>query len=220
VIDDHPFFLEGMKLGLESVQENLFVVETQSSTINALKWLQRVQDYDLILCDLNIPEMSGVAFIESLIKQDIWVRVAIISASENPCDITNSLSAGAAGFINKSINKLELVQALSEILSGNSYVPDSYKLLTESNSASRLSHTPDRGLEAVKLGITYRQYEVLMLISQGLTNKDISEKLNVKECTIKSHVQVLFQILNVKNRTACSVEAKHLKLLPEANVAY
>ena len=120
----------------------------------------------------------------------------------------------------KSINKLELVQALSEILSGNSYVPDSYKLLTESNSASRLSHTPDRGLEAVKLGITYRQYEVLMLISQGLTNKDISEKLNVKECTIKSHVQVLFQILNVKNRTACSVEAKHLKLLPEANVAY
>jgi len=222
VIDDHPLFLEGMKLGLESLSGKPFVVETLNSTLEALKCLTHIQGYDLILCDLNIPEMSGIAFIDSLIKQDVWVRIAIISASENPGDITNSLSAGAAGFINKSIKKLELIEALSNILDGNSYVPESYNLLADRSCMDRFGQLPDpdRGVEAVKLGITYRQFEVLKLISQGLTNKDISARLEIKVCTIKSHVQALFQILNVKNRTACSVAAKKLKLLPQANFGY
>jgi len=216
VIDDHPFFLEGMKLGLESLNEACFEVETRSSSVEALSWLKHVRDYDLILCDLNLPEMNGLLFIKTLIKRDIWVRIAIISASENPSDITSALSAGAAGFINKSVDRNELTRALTSMLGGEQYLPSSYLKLTELNRGKKLGDTQMVGSEAAKLGITVRQYEVLTLLSKGLSNKDIADRLSVKQATIKSHLQVLFQALNVKSRTACVVAANNSKLLPES----
>lgn len=209
VIDDHPLFLDGIKLGLESLPERHYDIMTLASTPQALRWFQHQRDVDLILCDLKMPDINGIEFIQHLFRLDIWIPIAIISASENPLDIANALDAGAAGFINKSSDRLALDRAIQTIMAGERYVPISYAARDSLNAGkSPLSITDT-------LGITPRQLEVLNLIEQGFRNKDICERLGIAESTVKSHTKALFQALNVDNRTACVRAAQQLGLLPE-----
>lgn len=209
VIDDHPLFLEGLKLGLESIPGDQYAVTTETSTTQALRWFNHPRDVDLILCDLKMPETNGIEFIHTLFRRDIWIPMAIISASENPLDIENALNAGAAGFINKSSDRQELDRAIQTIMAGERYVPASY------SDSSRLNAGTNLISMAEALGITPRQLEVLGLIELGISNKEISARLGVAESTIKSHTKALFQIFNVKNRTACVRSAMQQGLLPE-----
>lgn len=213
VIDDHPLFLDGIKLGLESLPDRHYDIITLSSTTQALRWFQHQRDVDLILCDLKMPDINGIEFVQHLYKRDIWIPMAIISASENPLDIANALDAGAAGFINKSSDRQALDQAIQAILAGERYVPASYG----EARAPRVGLYSGKSLlsTADALGITPRQLDVLNLMEQGCRNKDICERLGIAESTVKSHTKALFQALNVDNRTACVRAAQQLGLLPE-----
>lgn len=213
VIDDHPLFLDGIKLGLESLPDRHYDIITLSSTTQALRWFQHQRDVDLILCDLKMPDINGIEFVQHLYKRDIWIPMAIISASENPLDIANALDAGAAGFINKSSDRQALDQAIQAILAGERYVPASYG----EARAPRVGPYSGKSLlsTADALGITPRQLDVLNLMEQGCRNKDICERLGIAESTVKSHTKALFQALNVDNRTACVRAAQQLGLLPE-----
>lgn len=213
VIDDHPLFLDGIKLGLESLPDRHYDIITLSSTTQALRWFQHQRDVDLILCDLKMPDINGIEFVQHLYKRDIWIPMAIISASENPLDIANALDAGAAGFINKSSDRQALDQAIQAILAGERYVPASYG----EARAPRVGLYSGKSLlsTADALGITPRQLDVLNLIEQGCRNKDICERLGIAESTVKSHTKALFQALNVDNRTACVRAAQQLGLLPQ-----
>lgn len=212
VIDDHPFFLEGLKLGLENLEGSFFEIDTCNSCSEALKLLSHVQQYNLILCDLHLPEMNGIAFLNKLFAQNIWIPIAIISASENPSDIECAINAGASGFINKSLNKDELCNALMTIISGGQYLPPEYERLKKIGQQARTMHES----HAEKLGITPKQFEVLSLMGQGLSNQEISEKMGITLSTTKSHTKALFQIFNVKNRTSCILRASKQNLLPES----
>lgn len=213
VIDDHPLFLDGIKLGLESLPDRHYDIITLSSTTQALRWFQHQRDVDLILCDLKMPDINGIEFVQHLYKRDIWIPMAIISASENPLDIANALDAGAAGFINKSSDRQALDQAIQAILAGERYVPASYG----EARAPRVGLYSGKSMlsTADALGITPRQLDVLNLMEQGCRNKDICERLGIAESTVKSHTKALFQALNVDNRTACVRAAQQLGLLPE-----
>ncbi|MDX1451607.1 MAG: response regulator transcription factor [Oleiphilaceae bacterium] len=215
VIDDHPFFLDGLKLGLEGCTHNgqqRFLLDTAISPLDAFKMLSHAGAYDLILCDLHLPEMSGIAFIQRLLKQDLWIPVVTISASENIADIDCALAAGAAGFINKSLSKTELLAALQQVLLGHQYVPPNYRSFYQRGEPARDTCAQN----AEKLGITRKQFKVLTYMGQGLSNREISERMSVTINTVKSHTKALFQILDVKNRTACILIAKKHKLLPES----
>lgn len=217
VIDDHPFFLEGLKLGLENLadadSEN-YALDTQTSPTCALRKLNHTSHYDLILCDLHLPEMNGIEFIKKLFKRDIWIPIATISASENISDIECALEAGAAGFINKSLNKEELRAAIKQLINGQQYVPPNYALLRQHG----LEAKDLRMTNAAKLGITNKQFEVLTYMGQGLGNKEISEKMSVTVSTVKTHTKALFQIFNVKNRTSCILNATKQQVLPESHL--
>lgn len=207
LIDDHPFFLNGLKLGLESLPNSSITVDVLSNANAAIARIDELTSYDLILCDLNLPDLDGLGFLESLIERECFVRVAIISASELEADVQKAMSMGAAGFINKGLEIELFKEALISILNGHRYIPE------------RLITTPKpvlKGLSSIdNLGITERQYEVLKRLSDGMSNKEISELLSIKETTVKSHLQVLFQVLNVTNRTACIVKARAIGLVHE-----
>lgn len=217
VIDDHPFFLEGLKLGLESSGndcQNCYLLDTLTSPFEALKKLLHTASYDLILCDLHLPDMNGINFIQNLFKKDIWIPVAIISASENISDIELALKTGASGFINKALNKNELKIAIRKILLGTTYTPPSYTFFK--NSGKNLKDIFTKNAE--RLGITNKQFQVLTYMGQGLSNKEISDKMDISTSTVKTHSQALFQTLHVKNRTACILNATKLQLLPESHL--
>jgi len=159
--------------------------------------------------------MNGVEFIKHLFKRDVWIPIATISASENVTDIESALEAGAAGFINKSLNKEELREAINELISGERYVPPSYACFLQSGKSAKDIYMEN----AAKLGITSKQFAVLTYMGQGFGNQEISEKMCITVSTVKSHTQALFQIFNVKNRTACIVSATKKQILPESYLA-
>ena len=215
VIDEQPLFLDGLKKALESLDDTEFVVHTSSSSINALKFIHQTSSFDLILCSLTMPELGGIEFIKKASLQNIWTPIAIISVSDNPDDITVSLNEGASGYINKSLDLTGFKDAILSIMSGVFYVPDSFHRLCKDVPEEKYRNELDRDSVAAKLGITLRQFDVLSGMAEGLSNREICTKMGVAESTIKSHGKVLFQILNVKNRTACILEAKRLNLIPE-----
>ena len=234
VIDDHPFFLEGLKLGLASLDSLACQVDSHVCAQDALADVPRLGEYDLILCDLNLPGLDGIAFIERLIEADIFVRVAIISASQYALDVRRALNAGAAGYINKCVNIKEFAHAINLILKGQRYTPDKHSLLPFSGSQpstegqslngqprmfqSRELNNDDSAQLSKRLeqaGISPRQYDVLKLVAKGLSNLAISQQLSIQESTVKSHLKVLFQILGVNNRTASIVAARSLNLLTD-----
>ena len=215
VIDEQPLFLDGIRQALESFVDPMFVVHTCSSSVSALKLIHQTSSFDLILCSLTMPDLDGIEFIKKMSLQNIWIPVAMISVSENPDDITASLNAGASGYINKSLDQTGFKDAVLLIMSGVFYVPDSFHRLCKDAPEVKYKNELNRDATILKLGITLRQLDVLKGMAEGLSNREICTKMGVAESTIKSHGKALFQILNVKNRTACILEAKRLNLIPE-----
>lgn len=217
VIDDHPFFLEGLKLGLRSIPALECEIHTAPSARSALSAHTDFSQFDLMLCDLNLPELNGIDFIECLLDRDVETPVAIISGSDHEQDVQRAMSAGAVAYIDKGVELGEFAQAVQAILAGKPYLPERYrrKLL----GAPRPQKAMTRTEQLRRLGITARQYEVLTLLAEGLSNRAISAQMGVKESTVKSHLQVLFQVLDVANRTACLCRARTLGLLPVAEPA-
>lgn len=232
VIDDHPFFLDGLKLGLSSLDGLACTVHSYTSAQNALSEPASLNAYDLILCDLNLPGLDGISFIERLIEKDVFVRVVIISASQYALDVRRALNAGAAGYINKGVNINEFAHAIKLILKGQRYTPEKCSLLQSSSSHIYEQSQPSSGgaklvasgslsesallwKRVEQVGISPRQYDVLQLVARGLTNQAISQQLAIQESTVKSHLKTLFQILGVNNRTASIVAARALNLLTD-----
>lgn len=217
VIDDHPFFLEGLKLGLRAIPALECDICTAPSARSALTTHHDFGQFDLMLCDLNLPEINGIDFIECLLDRDVETPVAIISASDDHQDVQRAMSAGAVGYINKGVELGEFARAVQAILAGKRYLPVRYR--HNKSAHGRPVGMVTRAEQCRRLGITARQYDVLKLLAEGLSNREISSQLGVKESTIKSHLQVLFQVLNVSNRTACLCRARSLGLLPKLETA-
>lgn len=216
IIDDHPLFVEGLKVTLLSLDER-YQVDTASNVNEGYELLDNGKNYELILVDLNLPGQNGISFIKDLYEKEYWIPTAVISASEAPEDIVAVLNIGASGFINKSVEMIEFKFALDQILLGNHYVPDDYQILLQTSLSSAGESTNTWKTKAEQLDITPRQLDVLKEIAQGFSNKIICDRLGISESTIKSHTNALFKKLQVSNRTACIIEAGRLGLLPTSS---
>jgi len=196
IVEDHPIYLEGLSFVLNKLsnQVNLVCVNTIPE---AQKMLSTESNFDLILLDLTLPGDNGLSLFSFLKAEQLFIPVAMLSASEEPRDIQASMTAGASGFISKASRSDELLSAIQRILKGEHYLPAFY---------AQLAHSPYPKL-------TPRQKEVLILLAEGLPNKRICQKLNITEHTIKSHLKSLFALLHVHTRTECAKAATELGLL-------
>lgn len=184
IIDDHILFAEGMKYLLESLQEEATIYFAPDADAT----LQHIVDKgnpDLILLDVNLPGINGYSLLEKLQKLNVWSPVLMISATESPSAIGKALSRGASGFVSKSSNSSVLLTAIKTVLCGDIYMP--YQEPTTRYS---------------QIKVTTRQQEVLLLLSQGLLNKQIAHELCISANTVKAHLHEIFRILDASNRTA------------------
>ncbi|MDX1451763.1 MAG: response regulator transcription factor [Oleiphilaceae bacterium] len=213
VIDDHPFYLEGLKVGLSAIEGLRCRVETACSAHEVLGMYRDFSQFDLLLCDLNLPQLDGIGFLNTLSERGVSTPVAILSSSNLAQDMYKSLASGAAGYLYKGATLAEFARALRMLLAGQRYLAP--QLLGETGSPS--ANPAESAMK--RLGITQRQYDVLQLLAEGMSNRQMSEMLRVKETTVKSHLQALFQALGVSNRTACLCRAGTLGLLPDSELA-
>lgn len=203
VADDHPLFRTAIKEALEAEQgETNFLEANSFESLQAL--VDEQKEVDLVLLDLHMPGVSGFAGLVYLCKRYPSVPVVIISANEDPVVIKRALEHGAAGFIPKSSSIDTITQAISSILMGEIWAP----ALTRSDLPG--SNNSETELAERMAQLTPQQFKVLMMMSQGLLNKQIAYDLGVSEATIKAHVTAIMGKLCVSNRTQAVLAASKL----------
>lgn len=168
--------------------------------------LQTDADVDLVLLDLNMPGVRGFSGLMYLRAQYPGVPVCIVSATEDQAIIRRALDFGAAGFMPKSLPVDDITAGIEAILDGDIWTP----------ADMDLANAPDDD-EAAALAkrlssLTPQQVRVLMMLSQGLLNKQIAYELGVSEATVKAHVSAILQKLNVESRTQAVIAASRIEM--------
>jgi DNA-binding NarL/FixJ family response regulator len=197
ICDDHALFREGLELvlgQLDPAAELTSVGEGEA----ALASVAEGDGFDLVLLDLGLPGMSGLAALEALRRQHPELPVVVLSGSESPTHVSVALERGASGFIPKSTRGSVLLDALRCVLAGGIYVPPLLDV--------------GRRAEEARPSLTERQIEVLRLLARGLTNREIAEVLRITEETAKSHVKHIYNALDVTNRTEAAMRMRELGL--------
>ena len=205
VADDHPLFRAAIREALQARHQVTSFLEA-SSFESLQELVDQQQEVDLVLLDLHMPGVSGFAGLVYLCKQYPSVPVVIISANEDPVVIQRALRLGAAGFIPKSSSIETIMEAIDSVLMGEIWSPPTAGL---SQGAGR-----DSELELAErmAQLTPQQFKVLMMMSQGLLNKQIAYELGVSEATIKAHVTAVMHKLGVSNRTQAVLAAGKLSV--------
>lgn len=202
VVDDHPVVREGLAAML-ATQPDFDVVGEASSGQEALQ-LAAARQPEVICLDLEMPDMDGVAVLQALRESGSAARVIVFTAYDTDERILAAVRSGARGYILKGAPRDQIFQAVRVVHSGGS--------LLEPAVASRLmDHLAGAAPAQTELPdpLTERELEVLELLAQGLTNREIAEKLVVTERTAKFHVSAILRKLGVDNRTeAVSVAAQ------------
>ncbi|HEY2337887.1 MAG TPA: response regulator transcription factor [Burkholderiales bacterium] len=203
IADDHALFRDGLRYMLAGLADEVTILEAKDST-EALATVGATPDLDLVLLDLAMPGMDGLAGLRALRGRRPALPVVILSASEEPIDVRRAIESGAMGFIPKASSSAVMLGALRLVLSGGVYVPPAYL------ARSRAGTTPITAPSADTLGLTPRQHDVLRLLGQGQSNKEIARVLGLAEGTVKLHISAILRALGVSNRTRAVVAAARL----------
>jgi len=188
---------------LRQIEPSTVVLQAGAST-EGLSTAEAHCDLDAVILDLTMPGMDGFSAIQEFGRRCPDLPVIVLSASEGPLEVRRALAAGALGYVPKSANPHTLLSALKLVLSGEVYVPP---LLLDHIAVPRQTGV-NQNHEALDGRLTERQTEVLKLIVQGLSNKEIATALDLSEKTVKAHVTAIFRALNVVNRTQAAVAAR------------
>jgi DNA-binding NarL/FixJ family response regulator len=199
IVDDHPLFREALKQAISGGVGNA-TVELAASLDAATAILDQDDDYDLVLLDLRMPGVQGLSGLIYLRAQYPNVPVVIITAADDHGLVQKALNLNASGFIPKTSGIDTIIAAVNTVLKGDVWVPEG---TGQPNPADRETDEIARRIAT----LTAQQIRVLMMLKEGLLNKQIAYELNVSEATIKAHVSAILQKLNVSSRTQAVIAA-------------
>lgn len=193
IVDDHPLFRDALNHSLQSMLEE--VLTRQAGSLDELvESLKADHDTDLVLLDLNMPGVQGFSGLLYLRAQYPEIPVIIVSATEDPATIKHALEFGASGFVPKSQPIDRIRAAVLAVLSGEIWTPPEVDI-------SRAEPSEDEQMINRLASLTPQQVRVLMMLGEGLLNKQIAYELSVSEATVKAHVSAILQKLEVDSRT-------------------
>lgn len=209
LVDDHRLFLDGMRHILRQLGKvDLLAFDSVSA---ALREIDRDTHFDLLILDLSLPEMGGLTMMQSLEQRGVIIPTVIVSSASDVTTIRRALEMGASGYIHKNASSQDMIQALQRVLQGEVVLPESLssqlEWVVQSHGAKKTTFVPEQ------TAISERQIEVLNLVDQGLSNKQIAKVLAISEATVKYHVGLIFKNLGAKNRTSCLLIARQQGLL-------
>ncbi len=198
IVDDHPVVRRGLRALLE-VQDGIAVAGKAGEGATALA-LAAELTRNVVLLDLKLPGMDGIAVLTELKAKDSAARVLVLTSATDPASASLALRSGAAGVVYKDVDPDALVRAIRSVHDGH--------LLLAPEAAGSLVRTasgwnPAAGLDA----LTSREREVLAEIAKGRSNREIARALTVSEKTVKAHVSSLLAKLGVQDRTQAALVA-------------
>jgi DNA-binding NarL/FixJ family response regulator len=203
IADDHPLFRGALREAVTGLLEKVDIAE--AGTFDELvELLERGGDADLVLLDLAMPGARGFSGLMYMRAQYPGVPVIVVSANDDPAAIRRCMEFGASGFIPKTLGVEAMRAAISHILNGGVWTPPDIDLATGSDAQAA-------ELMARMATLTPQQVRVLMMLSEGLLNKQIAYQLGVSEATVKAHVSAILQKLGVESRTQAVIAAAKIE---------
>ncbi|WP_314946292.1 response regulator transcription factor [Bradyrhizobium cosmicum] len=201
VVDAHSVYRSGLRDVIGTRFKNSRVVDT-----SGLEGVDLETSFDLILIDLGCLTPRSLGVLAEVFDIRPATRIAVMSTSTTREDVLRCLSAGFHGFVPKLQSDEELLSAIDDLLSGRIYVPR--WLADDDVRRPATAQTVNFDLEALRL--TRRQNEILPLLAQGMSNKEIARELSIAEGTSKIHTAALLRALGARNRTEAAFMAAKL----------
>jgi DNA-binding NarL/FixJ family response regulator len=194
--EDHNIVREGIKQ-LLSEEKNISVVAEAVNGKEALNLIKNGVEADILLADINMPEMDGITLITELKNINSKIKVILLSMLDNEKYVFSSFNKGASGYLLKSVEASEMLFAIRHVNDGNTYICSEIteKLL---NAASLVVNNSEK--PSIELSI--REIEVLHLIAQGCTNTEMADKLFVSKRTVEGYRQNILDKTGSKNTAA------------------
>jgi two-component system nitrate/nitrite response regulator NarL len=207
VVDDHELFRQGVVATLQP-EDDFDVVGHAGTAAEALNVAAELRP-GLILLDVHMPGGEGLTIIPTLRDALPDARLVMLTVSEDPETVTEALSLGAAGYLVKGVHADTMLDALRGIVDGETYVSPEIagRILTAMNRPPPTDDDGRLGMAA----LTPRERDVLELLAQGNTNREIAEALTLSEKTVKRHVTGILTKLQVRNRTEAAIRAANLE---------
>jgi len=195
--DDHPIVLNGLQMLLAS-QPEIEIVAAATDGVIALEMI-RAHEPDIVLLDINMPELSGLGVLDCIEADGLATRVVLLSGTVSDEQIATAVERGAWGLLLKESAPDTLIECLRAVASGQRWLP-------EPLVGSAIRRAAERLRSDVQLQeLTRRQYELALLVAQGLSNKRIARALSIAEGTVKVHLYGIYEKLGVANRTALAM---------------
>jgi DNA-binding NarL/FixJ family response regulator len=204
IADDHPLFRGALREAVSGLFDGVEIAEAGSFD-EVTKLLERGGEVDLILLDLSMPGVRGFSGLMYLRAQYPSVPIVVVSASDDPAVIRRCMDFGASGFLPKTLGTEPMRQAIARVLNGGIWTPPDVDLSGGSDA--------ETGALLSRLAtLTPQQVRVLMMLSEGLLNKQIAYELSVSEATVKAHVSAILQKLGVESRTQAVIAAGKIEV--------
>lgn len=199
ITDDHSMIREGLKSLLELDDDFKVIAEA----VDGRDCLDKLDVYkpDILLLDINMPNMNGLDVLKELKASKSKVKVLILTVHNETEYLIKAVDIGIDGYVLKDSESAELKKAIRSIMDGETYIQPS---LIPALNAKRLERNEDE--EKID-SLTRRELEVLKLLAVGMYNKEVAEKLEISERTVKNHVSNIFKKLEVTDRTQAAVFA-------------
>ena len=208
IVDDHGVVRQGLRTYLELLEDIAVVGEAQ----NGVEAVALVREHcpDVVLMDLVMPEMDGVEATRQVAAICPHTKVIVLSSFTEDDLVFPAIRAGAAGYLLKDVSPSDLAQAIQAVHAGERQLhPEIAKKLMDQFVQPRSEAT------AAPAELTTRELEVLRLIAEGMSNREIAQALTISEKTVKTHVSHILSKLHLADRTQAAIYAYKHGLVPE-----
>lgn len=198
VVDDHPLFREGVVATL-SRADGFLVVGQASSGSQAVSQVRALRP-DIVLLDVGLPDGRGVEFIRPMLDESPQSRIIMLTVADDNDTVVEALRGGAVGYLLKGTSGADIVAAVQEVAHGSTYASPTVAMRV-------LRDVLETGSQQRTGELTERESDVLKLLGEGLTNREIGSRLYLSEKTVKHHVTLVLQKLGVRNRVEAALVA-------------
>ncbi|SDP88317.1 two component transcriptional regulator, LuxR family [Phyllobacterium sp. YR620] len=205
IVDDHPFFRQGVAVSLS--EQGFTVVGEGSSADDAVRLVNELRP-DVALLDLSMPG-GGLSALLTILEASPELKVVILTVSESDEDVLQALRCGAHGYVLKGVRAAGLCEIIQNVVAGERYVSPALaaRILTEmrGSGAAVAPSQPVSDISDAIQSLTPREEQILTLVSNGKSNKEVAREIGLQEKTIKHHMTSILQKLQVRNRTEAAL---------------